>query len=109
MKYSVVQDKERGTSFLVYESKTIGVADPAHTAMYEEINQLRQQCAALADVIAAAGDENARLRQGIQDILEGNYPSAKKYEQCKHNRYGYEGCEQCIDDALQALLGVEGE
>jgi hypothetical protein len=48
--------------------------------------------------------ENVRLRKGITDYLHGDYPRVKKTEQCKHSRYGFEGCENCIDDYFEQLL-----
>lgn len=55
-------------------------------------------------------DEIDRLRSGIKKVLhegvqkiEGPYPSAKN-NKCKHGRFGYEGCENCIDEFLAELL-----
>ena len=51
--------------------------------------------------------EVAALREGITKIREGDYPQASIHEMCKHYRYGHEGCESCINDALFALLAQQ--
>jgi hypothetical protein len=47
---------------------------------------------------------HAALRKGIQDYLNGNYDTARKNDKCKHGRYGFEGCENCIDEHFMKLL-----
>ena len=53
--------------------------------------------------------EVTRLRDGIKKLLEEGVqetsgPYNWKNNQCLHNRYGYEGCEQCTDAFLTKLL-----
>lgn len=51
--------------------------------------------------------ERNSFRKIIQDYLDGNYPRASKNEKCKHDRYGFEGCENCIDNYFtKALEGL---
>ena len=47
-----------------------------------------------------------RLRSGIQAILDGNYPNPRKHRpgKCPHGMAYYEACENCVDDALSALI-----
>lgn len=54
-----------------------------------------------------AANEIERLRRGIADYLHGDYPRTAKNDKCKHDRYGFEGCENCIDDYFEKLLGEE--
>jgi hypothetical protein len=49
--------------------------------------------------------ERNRFRKIIQDYLDGNYPGARKNAKCKNDRYGFEGCENCIDDYFTKALG----
>jgi cell division protein FtsB len=51
--------------------------------------------------------ENERLRAGIQNYLDGNYDTAAKNDKCSHGRYGYEGCENCIDEHFVRLLNAQ--
>ena len=44
------------------------------------------------------------LTKTLQDICDGNYPSARKNEKCKHGQYGYEHCDECITDAIAAAI-----
>lgn len=54
--------------------------------------------------------ENARLRKGIQDYLDGNYePRIKKMDKCPHGTYGYEICEACTDEHFANLLRGVGQ
>lgn len=50
--------------------------------------------------------ENARLRKGIQDYLDGNFGPdfATKHDTCPHKRFGWEDCGQCIDEHFTAVL-----
>jgi hypothetical protein len=36
--------------------------------------------------------------------LHGDYPRVGKNVKCHHGRYGYEGCETCIDEYFDGLL-----
>jgi hypothetical protein len=47
-----------------------------------------------------------RLRHGIQNILDGNYPHPRTYRphSCPHGVAYWEECEQCNSDALSKLL-----
>lgn len=51
--------------------------------------------------------ETERLRSGIQDVLDGNYPNPRAHRpgQCAHGVWYYDTCENCIDEWLQALIG----
>ena len=51
--------------------------------------------------------EIERLRKGITDYLHGDYPRTGKNDKCPHGRYGFEGCENCIDDYFEKLLTCE--
>ena len=49
--------------------------------------------------------EVERLRNGIQNYLDGDYePKVKKIDKCPHGQYGYEACEVCIENHFAALL-----
>ena len=54
--------------------------------------------------LAALREEVRRLRAGIESYLDGNYPTAAKNDKCSHGRYGFEGCENCIDEYFTQLL-----
>lgn len=57
-------------------------------------------------LLTEAADEIARLRGGIQSIIDGDYePRIRKTEKCPHGQYGYEHCAACVDEALSKLLG----
>jgi hypothetical protein len=51
--------------------------------------------------------EIERLRKGITDYLHGDYSRTRKNDKCKHGRYGFEGCENCIDDYFEQLMVAE--
>ncbi len=53
---------------------------------------------------ARAWAEVFRLRKGIQDYLHGDYSRVAKNDKCQHGCYGFEGCEQCIDDYFEKLI-----
>ena len=42
--------------------------------------------------------------QALRNIIDGNYPMAERPSQCKHDKYWYEACEQCIEDYINAQL-----
>lgn len=44
------------------------------------------------------------LERGIRSVIDGDYRTTKKSEQCKHFKYGYEDCENCVVEYLQAIL-----
>ncbi len=52
--------------------------------------------------------DNARLRGGIQDYLDGDFGRDKhfktKHDKCPHELFGWEACENCIDDYFKQLL-----
>ena len=73
----------------------------------ERIAELENEVNTMLTLLAKARDENQRLRERIQNVLDGNYPQALKYEKCKHGLYGYDDCAQCVDDYLQAALNGE--
>jgi hypothetical protein len=60
-----------------------------------------------------AADEIERLRKGIQDFLDGNYPHPRSYRAqgpqttCPHGRYYYEDCNSCDSEHFQKLLNLE--
>lgn len=59
----------------------------------------------IASLERDAADEIERLRKGIQDYLDDDYePKVKKIEKCHHGVYGYEACENCIDEHFAKLL-----
>lgn len=57
-------------------------------------------------------DEVARLRAGIQAMLDGDYPHPRKFRhttrKCPHGTPYYEECAQCDDSWLVALLKGDG-
>lgn len=90
-----------------------------------EVNRLRQQVEALkrrnadceegnknmhegveqaAKRMQAAEQQVEALQAAIQAVLDGNARATLKYEQCRHGKYGYEDCENCIDDFLGKAL-----
>ncbi len=54
--------------------------------------------------------EAERLRKGIEDYLNGNYPNPRDarargaQETCPHGRQYWETCDGCIDDHFAKLL-----
>jgi len=49
------------------------------------------------------------MQSGIVKVLGDGVQETKgmrswKHNKCKHDRYGYEGCEDCIDEHLQKVL-----
>ncbi len=48
-----------------------------------------------------------RLRQGIQDYLDGNYDNPRQHRPhpCAHGQLWYQGCDQCDDEHFSRLLG----
>jgi hypothetical protein len=55
---------------------------------------------------APACGESERLRKGIQDFLDGNYPGTRRHRPnpCSHGQYWYTGCERCDEEYLTQLL-----
>lgn len=49
----------------------------------------------------------ARLRAGMQAVIEGTYPHALKGTKCEHGLWYFVTCGQCIDDHLTAVLADE--
>lgn len=58
--------------------------------------------------IIQANAETRRLRQGIQDYLEGDYGRDQhfhtKHDTCPHGQFGWVACEPCIDAHFTTLL-----
>lgn len=61
----------------------------------------------------AAAGEIERLRKGIQDYLDGNYPHSRSYrpDACPHGLLWFNGdCDQCAEEHFQKLLArTQGE
>lgn len=69
--------------------------------------------ALFSDMMDEAGDlrdEIERLRAGIQSYIDGNYGRDQyfktKHDQCPHGRFGWEPCDNCIDDHFSKLIGL---
>ena len=46
-----------------------------------------------------------KIETVARQLTDGSHPCfVSNHEKCKHDRYGYEGCEQCYDEALLAAL-----
>jgi len=54
-----------------------------------------------------ANAEIARLREALQNVLDGNYPSNRDTK-CDHDKYSWEDCEQCIEAYIEQAL-AQGE
>ena len=74
-----------------------------NAAIADWTQRYAEKCNQLAEVVEYA----TKLRKGLQDYEDGNYEHARRINKCKHDRYGYEGCEQCIDDHMQTLLALD--
>ena len=72
----------------------------AHDGQAQDKDYLAGQCARLTA-------ERDRLRAAIQNYLDGNYPHANKTYKCPHGLYGYEACENCIDEHFQRALAEQ--
>lgn len=74
--------------------------------LLQDLRDLRTQAPNdhVATTIGNAIREIERLQKGITDYLHGDYPRVAKVEKCHHGRYGYEGCETCIDEYFDQLL-----
>lgn len=64
-----------------------------------------------AQDLAGYKAEVERLRKGIRDFLDGNYPNPRKHrpDKCGHGIYYYDQCEQCNDDYFVKLLLTNAE
>jgi len=60
--------------------------------------------ATLESELEKADAEIERLRAGIKTYLDGNYSTTKKNDKCKHGIYGFETCENCIDEYFMQLI-----
>ena len=71
-----------------------------------EIAELRATLALESGYRRNAVAEAERLRNGIKRFLDGDYPNPSDHRpnKCSHERYWYEGCEQCADAFMQHLL-----
>jgi hypothetical protein len=45
-------------------------------------------------------------KQALQNISDGNYPHPTRLEKCPHDRYHWEGCENCIDEYIDSVLAA---
>lgn len=51
-----------------------------------------------------------KIETVARELTDGSHPCfVSNHEKCKHDRYGYEGCEQCYDEALLAALESSDE
>ena len=49
-----------------------------------------------------------KIETVARQLIDGSHPCfVLKHEWCEHNRYGYEGCPLCYDEAL--LEALEGK
>ena len=57
---------------------------------------------------AAATIEQLQSRiSAVRAVIEQGYPEPQGVEKCPHDRYGWEGCIACYDDAL--LTALDGD
>jgi hypothetical protein len=59
------------------------------------------------DDLQAKDAEIARLREALQNVLDGNYPRNRD-KKCDHDKYSWEDCEQCIGAYIEQAL-AQGE
>ena len=64
----------------------------------------------LADAYLELKSQLEIVREAIRKVVEegvqetsGEYPSAKN-NKCRHDRFGFEGCESCIEEFLAKTL-----
>lgn len=76
----------------------------------ERADRLEVAYSQMNDAFIAAEDERQKLRQGIQDYLDGNYegPHSGRAKdpryKCRHDRPYWEACDSCIDEHFADLL-----
>lgn len=61
-------------------------------------------------LLDAAAGEIRRLRQGIQDYLNGDYGRDyfnTKHDTCPHGLFSWNACENCIDAHFTKLLASD--
>lgn len=65
----------------------------------EEINALETE-------IEQLESENARLREVIKNVIEGNYQHPRSYrpKPCPHGKYWWEECDECLCEYLSSAL-----
>lgn len=57
-----------------------------------------------ADRIEQLEREKAELVKALEAIVSGDARQVRKNDRCSHGQYGYESCEQCIDEYISAVL-----
>jgi lipopolysaccharide biosynthesis regulator YciM len=77
--------------------------------IHPDQNELRDWATLMetaADEIDRLEAEVARVRQGVQDMPDGNYPHPRSYRptQCPHGAEYWHECPSCNDAALQGIL-----
>ena len=79
-------------------------------ARYIEVLRLKDECREYREEINRLRAENERLLSAIkkvvnQGVIETSGPySQHKNNQCKHGRFGFEGCDACVEEYLQRVL-----
>jgi hypothetical protein len=112
---------ERRKELVAARSSARSAPQPASNAETEDLSKANKLLHALlsnrdAEIerlhgAAYAEKEPERLRKGIQDYLDGNYPHARKlraeqgpHAKCSHGRPYWEACDSCIDEHFTKLL-----
>lgn len=72
---------------------TAGNPDEVIESLYKQLTAKTAEC--------------ERLRESMQNVINGDYPHPRRVEQCVHGKYGYEECTECVDDYLQQALAGE--
>lgn len=80
-------------------NRTLDAADKKIAEQQQTIDRKDERIAELEAKVE-------RLEKVMRELADGShdtFPDAS-YLQCKHQRYGYEGCTICYDEALEAAL-----
>lgn len=85
-------------------------ADSEHeiVELKAELERKGQNLNAIENVATELQASNNILREALQNILDGNYPSPRsdRGKQCDHGKYYWEDCTNCIDDYIQPILAA---
>ena len=57
-------------------------------------------------IVLKSQEEGCVSVKDLQKIINGDYQRARKSEQCRHGRYGYEDCESCVEEQIELLINA---
>jgi hypothetical protein len=67
---------------------------------------LGEACGSSYDAWCRASERVEYLETSINNYIDGIEPHTAKLDKCSHGNYGFEGCEQCIEEYFDRVMAT---